>query len=137
VDLIVIAGFSSGVFVFTSEAPGDISKPIVEKLSFVILLYCNAVILVWISSIYERKIKSAGIKKREQSREAFVGVILAYALWTPSFLVWGDWYFSETSVFWTIVGIVVGGIGLIFVSAAFSEIIHPYSDEGAYKSTNN
>ncbi len=53
-DLITIAGFSSGVFILSDDMPGVISKSIIEKLSFVILLYCNAVILVWVFNIYRR-----------------------------------------------------------------------------------
>jgi len=133
-DVITITGLLSGFVIPKPEVSLFLSKSAISVISIALCFYFEGVILVFIYKFYDNRIKVRGITrlKKDSSREIFVTVIFSYTIWVPTYLLWMLWVFSKLHGFYLsilgLLGIVIGGIFLVFFSGALYEVLFPYDD---------
>ncbi|MDL1985932.1 MAG: hypothetical protein LWX54_17455 [Deltaproteobacteria bacterium] len=133
-DVVTITGLLSGFVIPKPEVSLLLSKSAISIISLSLCFYFEAVILVFIYKFYYHRIELSGITRpnKDSSREGYVMAILSYTIWTPSYLLWLLWVFSTSHGFFLTVlgllGIAIGGILLILISAALYEVLFPYDD---------
>lgn len=145
VDIVAIVGLMSGNLTPSPETSLLLSRESIAVLSVTFLVLFEAVILIYITKAYNQKIVLRGITSRDKNREMTVGLIWAYSLWVPTFLLWQFWLFQTQSGFFMglvqlaviALGVLVGGLVLAMVTAGIYEVIEPYDDEKTYGENAN
>lgn len=136
-DVITIGGLAIGLLHPSSLPLPSTSDGIVGAVTFAILFYCLAVVCCALFLLYEKRVRAAGVTRRERHREMGIAFITAYALWIPPYALWllyvyGDWSGGEAG-FWLVVlmlgGSLIGGFALVLVAAVFGELLWPYADK--------
>ena len=78
------------------------------------------------------KIRGVTRLNKDSTREGFVVVIFSYTIWTPTYLLWLLWVFSNSHGFYLtilgLLGIAIGGFLLILFNGALYEVLFPYDD---------